>query len=403
MLKRRTTGPSVNEVEKGYHTISDVHFAGGDGRHVIDSFSNVDHSPQTIEYRQIADGRWQIAGPSSDGQGKGLGVTVKQGFNQPPLLSAMNKHASRIIWDPNPQLERIELTDASVYTWQDKKGQDWSGLLFKPINYTPGQRYPLVIQGHGFTEFEFRPSGVFPTAFAARALAAAGIAVLQVKDSDGRCLLVTLDEGVCAVAGYEAAVSQLISEGLVDPERIGMIGFSRTCFYVMETLTTASFHLKAASITDGDMVSYFQYLQRNESTFIPHEGDVMIGARPFGEGLQQWLKRSPTFNLDKVNTPLLVVGEDPSSVLFMWEPYAGLRYLQKPVELIMLNTDEHVLTNPAVRMVSQGGSVDWFRFWLKDEEDPNATKAEQYARWRRLRELQENKENKSAASQATSK
>jgi dipeptidyl aminopeptidase/acylaminoacyl peptidase len=129
----------------------------------------------------------------------------------------------------------------------------------------------------------------------------------------------------------------------------------------------------------------------------------MIGARPFGEGLQQWLKRSPTFNLDKVNTPLLVVGEDPSSVLFMWEPYAGLRYLQKPVELIMLNTDEHVLTNPAVRMVSQGGSVDWFRFWLKDEEDPNATKAEQYARWRRLRELQENKENKSAASQATSK
>ena len=87
ILKSRTTGPAYNEVEKGYHTITNVRFAGADRRHVIDSFSNhEDHSPQTIEYRQTADGRWQIAGPSSDGQGKGLSVTVKQGFNQPPLL-----------------------------------------------------------------------------------------------------------------------------------------------------------------------------------------------------------------------------------------------------------------------------------------------------------------------------
>jgi hypothetical protein len=29
--------------------------------------------------------------------------------------------------------------------------------------------------------------------------------------------------------------------------------------------------------------------------------------------------------------------------------------------------------------------VDWFCFWLKDEEDPDLAKAEQYARWRALR------------------
>jgi hypothetical protein len=39
-------------------------------------------------------------------------------------------------------------------------------------------------------------------------------------------------------------------------------------------------------------------------------------------------------------------------------------------------------------MVSQGGSVDWFCFWLKNEEDPDPAKAEQYARWRDLRKLQ---------------
>ena len=59
----------------------------------------------------------------------------------------------------------------------------------------------------------------------------------------------------------------------------------------------------------------------------------------------------------------------------------------------MLNTDEHVLTNPAVRMASQGGSVDWFRFWLKDEEDSDPAKAEQYKRWRELRKMQEANDN----------
>jgi hypothetical protein len=177
-----------------------------------------------------------------------------------------------------------------------------------------------------------------------------------------------------------------VSEGLADPEKIGIIGFSRTCFSVMELLTIGSLHLKAASITDGIMEDYFQYILNPDRA--SRESNSMVGAPPFGEGLQQWLKRSPGFNLDKVNAPLLVNAEGPTDVLFMWEPYAGLHYLQKPVDLVMLNTDEHVLTNPGERMASQGGSVDWFRFWLQDYEDPDPTKTEQYARWRCMRKLQ---------------
>jgi hypothetical protein len=125
---------------------------------------------------------------------------------------------------------------------------------------------------------------------------------------------------------------------------------------------------------------------------VGNEYDSIIGAKPFGEGLQQWLRRSPGFNLERVTTPLLVVGEGPLSLLSMWQPYAGLRYLHKPVDLMMLNTDEHVLTNPAVRMASQGGSVDWFRFWLQDYEDPDPAKARQYNRWRELRKMEEEEE-----------
>jgi len=44
----------------------------------------------------------------------------------------------------------------------------------------------------------------------------------------------------------------------------------------------------------------------------------------------------------------------------MWHPYAALHQVNKPVDLIMLNTDEHMITNPAMRLVAQGGTGDWF-------------------------------------------
>jgi len=323
-------------------------------------------------------------------------VRVKQGIDQPPLLVASNADTSRVIWDPNPQLKNIQLGEASVYKWKDKQGREFKGGLFKPFNYTPGRRYPLVIQTHGFDESFFFPSGPgMPTAFAARALAAVGIAVLQVDED---CPFVTPEEGSCAASAYESGVNKLVSDGLVDPEKVGIIGFSRSCYYVMETLTASSLHLKAASITSGLIFDYWQY------AFSPErgEGDAIIGTPPFGEGLQQWLKRSPGFNLDKVNSPLMVVGQGPDVLLTMWAAYAGLRQLNKPVDLIMLNSDEHVLTNPAVRMASQGGSVDWFRFWLQGYEDPNPTKAEQYKRWRELKKMQAENEKKAATVQATS-
>lgn len=381
-------------VEEGYHLIYGARFASGTGRVMVAFISHEDQSYRTTEYQRTND-IWEAARElkgSFPAEQDGLQVSLKQGLNDPPVLVAKNEQTSRVILDPNPQLNNIELGQASVYTWEDKEGREWKGGLYKPSNYKPGQRYPLVIQTHGFSESEFRPSGVFTTAFAARALAAAGIMVLQTATgvAGANCPSDTPEEGPCAVAMLESAVNQLVSDGLIDREKIGIIGFSRTCFSVMEMLTTGSFRLKAASITDGVMFDYLAYILFTDR--VSSEADRVIGAPPFGEGLQLWLKRSPGFNLDEVTTPLLVVGEGPISLLSMWQPYAGLRYLRKPVELVMLNTDEHVLTNPAVRMASQGGSVDWFRFWLKDEEDPDPAKAAQYARWRELRKLQEERE-----------
>jgi hypothetical protein len=375
---------AVRFVDSNGHRLTVSHYASG--------------KPQgSTEYRRTAAGAWAVAqhtfGADRAASGS-LDVAVRQGLNEPPVLRASDSKAkvSRVIWDPNPQLKDIALGEVAVYRWKDNAGRDWKGGLFKPMHYEAGRRYPLVIQTHGFSETEFRPSGVFPTAFAARALAGAGLVVLQVQDCS---IYDTPEEGPCNVGGYEAAVSELVKEGIVDPERIGIIGFSRTCFDVMEALTTSTLHIKAASITDGAMADYFQYLLAVDIPGLgaANEYDAMVGAAPFGEGLQQWLKRSPLFNMDKVSAALQVVAEGRVSLATMWGPNAAMRYLHKPVDLILLNNDQHVLSNPSARLASQGGTVDWMRFWLQGYEDPSLAKTEQYKRWRGLRRLQEIQNN----------
>ena len=69
----------------------------------------------------------------------------------------------------------------------------------------------------------------------------------------------------------------------------------------------------------------------------------------------------------------------------------------KPVDLIYIPGAQHILQKPLDRFASQQGNVDWFRFWLKGEEDPSPAKADQYKRWRELRKAQEENDAKAKA------
>lgn len=381
-LKARST---VN-TDGGWTYVSDVHFEAGKDLVTVLHQGVDGATANSTSYVRLEDGSWKAepAVRALSSKTTSVDVLVKQGPNIPPLLVASDRisKTSRILWDPNPQLKVIEMGEVSVFKWKDKLDHQWIGGLYKPPDYVRGKRYPLVIQTHGFDEQEFRPSGSFPTAFAAQELASVGFVVLQVRDCPIRS---APEEGPCQVAGYEAAVEQLTADGLVDPERIGIIGFSRTCFYVLEALTTSTLHFKAASITAGVNEGYLQYILDVDSSgsFVARDADATIAAQPFGLGLQRWLRQSPEFNMDKVTTPLQVVALGRRSLLFMWEPYATLRYLKKPVDLLVLNSAEHVLTNPAARMASQNSTVDWLRFWLQDYVDP--AKVEQYKSWETMR------------------
>jgi hypothetical protein len=397
LLKSRT-GPG-DKYEGGYHWILSVRFAGGDKNRIEMTFMYPeDETTGTIEFKRMSDGKWQVAGETKGLHHhgpNGLEISIKQWLDQPPILVASNSKTSSVLWDPNPQFKDLDLGQVKVYEWKDKYGREWQGGLYMPAGYQPGHRYPLVIQTHGFSESWFSPSGAFPSAFAARAFASAGIAVLQIGGGK-QCGSLISDEASCEASGFESAVKQLVAEGMVDAQKVGYIGFSRSCWYGMDTLTLSSV-LKTAVLADGLTGGYLDYLLFGVDPY--HEGQAPVPG--FGEGLEIWEKKSAGFHLDKVTAPVLVA-VSKNAALSMWQPYAGLRDLKKPVDMVLINSDEHPMTNPKARMASQGLSVDWFRFWLQGYEDPDPSKAEQYKRWHELRALQAENEKKPNNSQATS-
>ncbi|MGA8429228.1 MAG: hypothetical protein WB729_05375 [Candidatus Sulfotelmatobacter sp.] len=318
-------------------------------------------------------------------------IVLDEGMNQPPRIFATDPATGRrsLLMDLNPQLRGLVLARVEEITWKASHHDGAKGGLYWPLDYVAGKKYPLVIQTHGWNPDRFWIDGPWTTAFAAQALAGKGFFVLQVNDIPSDLhLLETPREVPAAMAVYDGAIDLLDRQGLIDRDRIGIIGFSRSFLYVTYTLTHSKHHFTAASIADGVDYGYFQYMVfSNSLPTLVGFFEQLNGAPPFAHGLLKWLKVSPSFLMDKIETPLLIQTLYPVSLLSDWHWFSGLTQLHKPVEMTYIPDGTHILEKPWDRLISQQGNVDWFCFWLKGEEDADQAKAEHYKRWRSLRAL----------------
>jgi Tol biopolymer transport system component len=358
------------------------------------------------EYRRVAKEKV----PGKETQISPIEVDLEQDINTPPKLFVIDRttHEKALLLDLNPQFEQLQFGRVETIEWE-VNGAKVVGGLYLPADYEPGKKYPLVIQTHGFMPAEFSMDGrsEWSSGFAARPLAARGVLVLQAdnfkdreKDHDrignDRSLGATTAESFKNFSAlvYEGAVDFLDKKGMIDRNRVGIVGFSRTVCFVGYTLTHSKYRFAAASLVDGIACGYLDEL--SDPTGAWDYNALNGGVAPFGEGLKLWLKNSPGFNLDKVETPMRFVALGSPSVLQFWEWYVGLSLEKKPVDFLLIPGSIHIYGTPAESMLKQEGLVDWFTFWLKGEEDPKPEKADQYTRWRELRKLQQQKQGNAA-------
>ena len=59
------------------------------------------------------------------------------------------------------------------------------------------------------------------------------------------------------------------------------------------------------------------------------------------------------------------------------------------MELYYYPDEDHLIKGPVARLRNIERNVDWYRFWLLDQERSNQEDPKQYVRWQGLRRLQE--------------
>jgi dipeptidyl aminopeptidase/acylaminoacyl peptidase len=356
------------------------------------------------DFRIVPDDQWPKKNPSLPP----LHVRTKQGLNDPPKIYVSDQKDEKqgLLLDPNPQFKDLAFGNVEVLSFKVRDRFEVRCGLYLPPDYDRTKRYPLVIQTHGFYVNGFSMDGSlqeWSSAFAARALAAKGIIVLQAFDfsdthdhdhyNDDKSFGVTAGQAGRNInaAVVEGAIEYLDRQAMIARDQVGIVGFSRTVGMVEYMLTHSTVHFAAANLVDGFDFGYFQMIAFPDIAWDAY--NVNGDAAPFGAGLETWIKESPSFSLDRITTPIRLVALKPAGALEQWECYAGLALQNKPVDFVLIpDADEdgsnHFVVKPWEKRIAQQGLVDWFCFWLKGEEDPDVQKEVQYNRWRRLRNLQ---------------
>lgn len=373
-----------------------------------DVFSATDEGGRRA-FRRTGSGVWQeIAAPAVEAtvaaavKAPAWSLRIRQTLNEPPEIVAEGPAGQSL------QLTRMntQVTPAwgsmKPYSWKDAEGRQWDGGLLVPADFRPGSRRPLVIQTYGFTPKNFYLDGTnlseaSTSGFPGRAFMRSNMLVLAMPlyPVGASGLQGPRETMEASIEGTRAAIDALVKEGLVDRDRVGLIGFSTTGEWVLNQITFSQVPIRAATLLDGNANTYYSAVVTYAASdnFVDRK-ERTNGGIPAGETLATWIRNDPSMHTDCIRSAVRIETYGPG-VKNNWDIYALMRRQYKAAEMIVMPKASHALHAPSERMLSLQGNVDWYRFWLSGEERTEAylvgesdeTLREQYRRWRQMAEL----------------
>ena len=302
-------------------------------------------------------------------------VFVGEDFDRPNSLYSLDISTGKetnFLTLPLPQdWPDLTLPKTEVIRWTAPNDLEIEGILTYPQNYQPGRAYPLIVNIHG------GPSALFLRLFLGSSLkfsidvlelAARGFVILQPnpRGSSGygkefRCAN-DQDWGGGDYQDIMAGVDRLIDRGLVDPERMGVMGWSYGG-YMTSWIITQSDRFSAACVGAGvtNLISFTG--TADIPSFIPD----FFGAE-FWDNPDIYKSRSPIFQVKGVKTPTLILhGEEDKRVPLAQgkELYNALKRQGVTTEMIIYPRQEHRFTDPRFILDLRQRILDWFdRFVL---------------------------------------
>lgn len=276
-------------------------------------------------------------------------VYQKGNFETTPDL-----HMTKTFWktsekltDMNPQMHDYNWGTAELFTWTSYAGIPLQGILYKPEDFDPKKKYPVMIYFYEKHSDElYRPLSPAPSR-----------SIINIPFFVSRGYVVFSPDihytvGHPGQDAYNAIVSGaevLARNPWIDKSNMAIQGQSWGGYQVAYLVTrTDMFKAAGAGAPVSNMTSAYGGIRWESGLsrqFQYEQSQSRIGAT-MSDSLNLYIVNSPVFFADKVHTPLLIMHNDKDGAVPWYqgiEYFMTLRRMGKPVWMLQYNNEAHNL------------------------------------------------------------
>ena len=366
LTRTLATGQDVRLEDKLQGTIAEMKWFG-DGHLFVNAYVGAHTEAHVVDPTSLAARPLNHLPPSAlDFDISRDGTTLAflgQTPTQPDEVSVWRNDAVQVLTSTNPQVSQWSLGTQREVQWKNPKdGHLVYGVLSLPPGYVSGQRYKAIIHLHGGPEEAFTVGFNADWYNYATMLASQGYVVLQpnYRGSAGQEIAFTEgdynDLGGADFGDVMAGVDWLTTQGLADPDRLAIAGWSYGGYLTSWAVThTDRFKAAMAGAPVTDEVSMAT------TTDIPTYAADYLG--PLAGHYADYDRHSPALFVTACHTPVLVLqGEADVRVPLSQgqEFYHALRLQNKEAEMITYPREPHIFHEREHQIDSLTQELNWF-------------------------------------------
>lgn len=274
----------------------------------------------------------------------------------------------------NEQQQKYNWLSAELTKWQMFDGQEGEGLLFKPENFDPARKYPVI-----FYFYEKNADGLYT--YRPPAPSASTVNIPYFVSNEYLVFVPDIyyktgQPGEDAYNSVVSAAKYLSAKPWVDSTRLAIQGQSWGGYQVSYLVTrTNMFAAAGAGAPVANMTSAYggiRWTTGLNRQFQYEHTQSRIGATLW-EKPELYIKNSPLFAANKIETPLLITHNDADGSVPWYqgiELFTAMRRLGKPVWMLQYNGEDHNLQERRNKKDLSVRLSQFFDHYLKKAPSP---------------------------------